>query len=413
MLSFSNSRFRNVFKDHFTKTPSLRLEDLSREDIAICIKEKLSRNRTFQDIKSVYQAETDMFINNIGEKAEGVFLWVFLVVQSLLEGLSDGEHLAKLQSRLDSLPKDLELLFMKILKSVDKKYFVKAAEYFQILVTQLKYGHNFDLITLTFAGNDDPNMVFEPMLPMEDPQRNLEAKLMKRRLNAYTKGPLDTRSSEQPEASVIFLHRTVRDFIELLEVRTSLKAATGKHFDPNIRLAQANIIEIKTKNLPTPMLPPPTRPAVYFSVRSDPYCQNRLQLRLLRELERAAERHNDLPPQKWSYWATKADSGMGRCTSFHRLLVACQLAPCLECVLNDLPTRLVQKELDELLDLALVPGSEPDILIIPRPFKRSPNSGRVSKDIVSLLLRFGANPDAKCKQDLEWKCSIRQRALSV
>jgi len=40
--------------------------------------------------------------------AQGVFVWVYLVVRSLLDGFAEGDRLVHMQRRLHSLPTDLE-----------------------------------------------------------------------------------------------------------------------------------------------------------------------------------------------------------------------------------------------------------------------------------------------------------------
>jgi hypothetical protein len=50
-------------------------------------------------------------VYNISEKSQGAFLWVHLVVQSLLRGLVNGDEMQDLQQRFDDLPRDLETYF--------------------------------------------------------------------------------------------------------------------------------------------------------------------------------------------------------------------------------------------------------------------------------------------------------------
>ncbi|KAF6830555.1 small S protein [Colletotrichum plurivorum] len=51
--------------------------------------------------------------------AEGVFFWVFLVVKSLLKGLSYNDDLESLQQRVSEFPKDLDKFFKRMLDSID------------------------------------------------------------------------------------------------------------------------------------------------------------------------------------------------------------------------------------------------------------------------------------------------------
>ena len=65
-------------------------------------------------------------------KASSVFLRVALSVNSILEGLRDGEKMRHLFDRLEQLPTQLEGLFRKILEQLIPEYFGQASELFSI-----------------------------------------------------------------------------------------------------------------------------------------------------------------------------------------------------------------------------------------------------------------------------------------
>jgi hypothetical protein len=67
-------------------------------------------------------------VNNITDRAQGVFLWVFLVTRSLRDGLTNGDTAEDLERRLASLPTDLERLFRAMLDAVDPMYDKKVAQ---------------------------------------------------------------------------------------------------------------------------------------------------------------------------------------------------------------------------------------------------------------------------------------------
>lgn len=69
---------------------------------------------------------------------------------------------------------------------------------------------------------------------------------MRRRLNACCKGEY---SKIDPEATVGYLHRTVRDFISKPDVWAGLLDATSSTFNPYVRLAMAHASHLKI--LPT------------------------------------------------------------------------------------------------------------------------------------------------------------------
>jgi hypothetical protein len=71
-------------------------------------------------------------IQNVVDAAKGVFLWVFLVVRSLLEGLTNADRIVDLQRRLRLLPTDLNEYFERILFTVDNFYRKQTAQMFRV-----------------------------------------------------------------------------------------------------------------------------------------------------------------------------------------------------------------------------------------------------------------------------------------
>jgi len=86
----------------------------------------------FQKLKEVNPKDAMYFRDGGADKAVGIFLWVAIVVQSLLTGLVEGGRLSDLQKRLDSLPPDLEDLLWKILNNLGKRHFERAYQFFRI-----------------------------------------------------------------------------------------------------------------------------------------------------------------------------------------------------------------------------------------------------------------------------------------
>lgn len=64
-------------------------------------------------------------IEDIRERANGIFLRALLVTKSLRDGLTNGDTMGELGNRLDSLPNNLEQLFKHILTQVDSSYHEK------------------------------------------------------------------------------------------------------------------------------------------------------------------------------------------------------------------------------------------------------------------------------------------------
>jgi len=324
-----------VFEDAFKTSPSLKLEHLTQGDMEYYVESKLSANPGFEVLKDFDPCGANDLIDSVSEKASGVFLWTFLVTQSLLEGLSEGERLTDLQRRLDSLPTDLEQLFWKMLKSLDRPHYERASQLFQI---KRAFICTSTLITFALADEDDPE-AFKMLRPSPIARKfEARAELFRRRLNACTKGLLEPsgyRNRVTPDTVVEYLHRTVRDFIERDDICIELQQATNETFNANFRLCQAYIMKLKMTDpdeLRDENLTHEAITAMEYAFRADPDCSG-CQETLLDEIDKAAtelstirlaDGGNILAVAGRHHWA-QLHRPFYRCTTFLHIAVEAQL----------------------------------------------------------------------------------------
>jgi hypothetical protein len=121
------------FEDAFHRFSSLHLEDLTAPDIHLFVSEKLHGSGMFISLERLQPQKAKHLIAEVTGEASSVFLWVRLVVLSLLEGLRDGDNITDLQDRLNLLPTDLEDSFSKILDRLNHPYFEQASKFFQLI----------------------------------------------------------------------------------------------------------------------------------------------------------------------------------------------------------------------------------------------------------------------------------------
>lgn len=121
-----------VFEDAL-RHPNLTLQNLTELHITKYVSDTLSANRGFRVLEKLEPESTVQLIADITAKASSVFLWVHLMVKSLLIGLSVGDRMTDLQKRVESLLSDLEALFFRILNSLDKEDLERASRIFQIV----------------------------------------------------------------------------------------------------------------------------------------------------------------------------------------------------------------------------------------------------------------------------------------
>lgn len=141
-----SSRPWNVFLEAFNEHNERKmiLQDYTKMDIRLYTKDQLEKDARFSKLTREDSGYRSL-VEEIVRKAQGVFLWVFLVVRSLLRGLTDGNDIATLQQRLRRLPQDLEQYFKQIFATVEDFYREQTGEIFQLMITAKS-----PLSTLTF-----------------------------------------------------------------------------------------------------------------------------------------------------------------------------------------------------------------------------------------------------------------------
>ncbi len=238
-----------VFEEAFIHKPSMMLQDLTYADIKHYIRSNLQGNEGFEQLLKREPQFANQLIENIVSKASGVFLWVNLVVASLLTGMTYGDRTSDLQRRLDLLPPDLEALYEKILKSLDPFYLEHAAQLFKFIEESKDPP---SLILLSYADEEDTeSAITRPIEPASQEDFSLRADTMRRRLNSRCKGFLEVeRKSNDPELSnegtVQYLHRTVKDYLASEEVQKTLSAALKPSFDPHLSMCAGSLAYLKS-----------------------------------------------------------------------------------------------------------------------------------------------------------------------
>ncbi|KAI8947307.1 hypothetical protein F4801DRAFT_517549 [Xylaria longipes] len=239
-----SSRPWMVFEDSFG-TDNLRkmyMHDLTRDDIEIFARHQLQTHpRWVVNSTEIAQNEKLDLIEQIAERAEGVFLWAFLVTRSLREGLSNDDTIADMWRRLESLPKDLQLLFKHMLGSVDAIYHPKMAGALQVAI------HAFEPIQadiywhLEMEFEEQDYAIKCPIGVPSAAQLSRRREQVQRRINARTKGLLETRNDR-----VEFLHRTVRDFLLTAEMSDYLAHKLNSSFNVYNSIARSYLALLKT-----------------------------------------------------------------------------------------------------------------------------------------------------------------------
>jgi hypothetical protein len=276
------SRPWTIFEDVFQARPRLMLQDLTYNDIKHYVASHFGGNKGFCELRRREPDYADELLEQVCDKAEDVFLWVYFVVRSLLDGLTNGDRIRDLEDRLSNMPRSLEEVIRKILESLDPRYLSHASQLFQIVRA---FDGSATLLQVALADMEDSNYALAaPAGPMPMDEQNDMCEAIRRRLISRCRGLLeitgkcdpyskyqsklvhskDTNSnaSEDLDTDVIdiakinvqYLHRSVKDFIETPHVWDWIVSWNGDPFNVHTRILQAYLLALKCDRYDLPHL---------------------------------------------------------------------------------------------------------------------------------------------------------------
>ena len=242
-----SSRPWNIFVEAFDYR-KLLLQELTKGDIELYVKDVLEEDQRFRELQEKDDSCNDL-VEEIVDKAQGVFLWVFLVVRSLLRGLTDGNEIVDLQRRLRHLPADLESYFRHMFDTIEDVYKEQTARVFLVCTEALNPP---SVLTSLFLDNEraDPDYALKANVHVvdEDELRAIRKKTWKH-LNACCKDLLEVNINSRitgfTKYQVTFLHRTVVDFLKTKDMSNMLKTRAGEGFRADLSLCRSLLAQFK------------------------------------------------------------------------------------------------------------------------------------------------------------------------
>lgn len=260
------SRPLAVFEDAFVDCAQLRLQDLTSDDITAYVNSSVDKKERMVTLRQQAPQEAAELVSGIVTKASGVFLWVKLVVRSLLEGLRAFDDIDDLKARLEELPPALEDLYRFMLQKVSPRYRVQASRLIQI-VRQNASIHDTPLPTLllSFAfEKEHDSAIVAPISPLTTDEKFRRCREIDIKLRTRTAGLLEVQHKlytfQNPslaapqsqeyvylvESHVQFLHKSVTDFLDTLGASDGLLSNGESDFNPSVSLLRAYLMQLKT-----------------------------------------------------------------------------------------------------------------------------------------------------------------------
>jgi hypothetical protein len=206
-----SSRGYNVFMNAFAEDQRICLHNLTRSDMTQYVLNKL-RHMDLEDRMTLAKA--------IVENAQGMFVWITLVVKRIREQIENGASLDTLKREIDSLPRELNDLFEHIVNSLLDSDFKLASQTFSMAM-ELNPENKLSLFSYSFLDEFTQDSLFalredfrgQSLTPRATAQR---IEYARKRLIGCCKGLLETRKvvhSNDLEEYIFITHRSVSEFL--------------------------------------------------------------------------------------------------------------------------------------------------------------------------------------------------------
>lgn len=386
--------------DHKGKT--LVVQNFTEKDMIAYAAQELYKDQRFSNLARSGE-EFKTLPTTIAKRAEGVWLWTFLVTRNILRDLTDRDDFESIEGRLSSFPSELEAFYDKMLKadSVDQQ------EASAILLMAVEAVKPLSVLVLDWLAEEKRNPGFatycEPR-PIQPTEALAVRDSWETRLSNRCRDLLEIHAFTSIEPiwtyRVDFLHRTVRDFL-LNSYQPILRQRAPAGFSSARSLCRMTLKLLKSIKPPTPGV---DSCAATFSLVDEflGYARaldmtDAASVELLEEVDHVVSGY--LGTHGMNHWTNARPplaepdfDEWGQC-SFLALAIQAKLTTFVKSKLQDkYGHESLKKQGRPLLDYALRPRRAigPDFT---EDFRA--DQGKVDIQAVKMLLEHGANPNEK------------------
>ncbi|KAG6353714.1 hypothetical protein INS49_005423 [Diaporthe citri] len=258
----------HILETRLSRYPRLRLQDLNYQDLMAYAKGRVKIP------EEAISAEKNDLIQQLADKAEGVFLWLILATKSVNEGFRNEDSVYVLQERVHRLPQGLDGLYKDMWARAGadnpSEYRQTAALYFKMLLASkvaMEEINAFDIMLATtrLADRVLHALADRSKLVREDDMLQ-QCREVEKKLNIYCVGLIQTVSAVNnayvsgcswyghiydrifrvaTRTELEFIHRTASDFLtDTKSGREILGFDTSSDFSIQCRLLYARLASL-------------------------------------------------------------------------------------------------------------------------------------------------------------------------
>jgi len=215
------SRPEPVFEHHLSRAPGFTIQEYTKDDIRVYTEKRLEPYRTEASVLNGLE-NFENLVDQVTKRAEGVFIWVKLVVDQLAQDICDCSSYMTLIERLKAMPQELGELYSRILERLEPAYASEACIMLLVALTSLE---QLPLETFMRAVTFGFHSFREHLINQRHYKTSFVKKFFEeeesqiihiRRLASRSGGLLETYTTGHGPKDILyvqFLHQTAKDYI--------------------------------------------------------------------------------------------------------------------------------------------------------------------------------------------------------
>jgi hypothetical protein len=278
-----SSRPEDAFEQAFIHSKKIRLHQLTEKDRRIVVTDEL--NSAPRLARLTTELERDELIETIVARSEGIFLWLTLAVQTMIQEIDVALNAYSLLQVAKDIPSGGE----ELAKTFDHMLRKRIPSQYQILglsfVETLRYGyslgakmipwnerlespaHPISTVLCSFFKEDISTTLELPVQAMDVSERTLREEMATNIIRRSCAGLLESRHSDDGLAAVDevhYLHKDVGIYLHQKETREYIAKSLAT---PSIRI-QLNLLKCVLSTIKTRTYKPHYMPNIRFDMRS-------------------------------------------------------------------------------------------------------------------------------------------------
>ncbi|KAM0721527.1 hypothetical protein Q7P37_002452 [Cladosporium fusiforme] len=235
-----SSRPEVPFENAFRGAPGICLESLTSPDISAYIHSRLWTDPGIREMSHIEEDEARKLSTMISRSAQGVFLWVALALDIIIDCINNHDHFEEIHHRVAHLPPELDDLFTHILlKRIPQQYTGEVFRYlYMVLKWHAVWGESDDwtregapAVALCLGQQASSYKEAIAIAQLDSKEIVVMIEGFQSRLKSRCHGLLEYATSPARD-SVAFLHRTLFDYLNQYENSQNLiRSKLGGDFD--------------------------------------------------------------------------------------------------------------------------------------------------------------------------------------